>query len=127
MMGPARGAFAAAEERASGIDWHAIDSREATELGLALGMLRDSATDYDMRRVAWGTAAGGLIGATIMALLALVTCRSPAFALALVVGTQLARATHLWWKARSTRSVVRHMEADAAAVIDRLLQKHPTR
>ena len=112
-------------DEASRVNWHALSEGEAASFGLAMGLLRDVSHTHQQRRVAWGTATGGVISMTVLALACLVFGSGPWFALSVVIGTQAIRALVLYWRTHQASRDVKFVEQQALEVIRELAAAHP--
>lgn len=107
------------------VDWHAVSQPDAASFGLSIGFFRDSNEACRLRKTALGTALGGVISTSVLAIVALLLGAGPWFALNLVMVHQVIRAAVLWWRARQTqkeREVIRQQAVDTAK---RLVERYP--
>lgn len=107
------------------VDWHTVSEAEGASFGLALGLYRDVLHSYEKRRVAWGTATGGVISLTAMCLLGLAVHAPPLFILTLIIVTQTARALWLFYKTRQSAGDVGLLEQQAVDSARLLADAHP--
>jgi hypothetical protein len=107
------------------IDWHAVSEAEGASFGLALGIHRDALHVYEKRYVAWGTVVGGVISMAVLSLVALLAGAGPAFALKLVIVTQVVRALWLLWKTYHCGKDVLGLGQQAIDFAHELAQRHP--
>jgi hypothetical protein len=107
------------------IDWHSVSEAEASSFGLALGLYRDVAHTCEKRRVAWGTAVGGVISMSVIAISCLLIGTGPWFAISVVVCSQLVRALWLYLKAYQSSRDVRMLGDQALDVVKELATIHP--
>lgn len=114
-------------DETSQVDWDAVTTSEATAFGLALGMYRDVVHTYEKRRVAWGTATGGVISMCVLALACLLLRTGPLFALSIVLATQAMRALWLFWKSVQSKQDVKLLEGQAMEVALDLARLHPAK
>jgi hypothetical protein len=112
---------------ATNIDWHMVTEAEAASFGLALGLYRDIQQVYEKRRVAWGTALGGVVSMCVLILTAHFVGAGPRFALSIVVASQTIRVLWLWWKAQQSKQDVKALETQALELAHELSQQHPVR
>jgi hypothetical protein len=115
-----------ADETAA-VDWDAVTTSEASAFGLALGLYRDVLHTYEKRRVAWGTATGGVISMSVLALACILMHAGPWFALSVVLGTQTLRALWLYLKAHQSRRDVKALEEQALDYAKELAAIHPSK
>jgi len=114
-------------DEAARVDWHKLTEAEAAGFGLAMGLYRDVSHSHQYRRMAWGTATGGVISMSVLVGACLLFGSGPWFALSVVIGTQALRALWLYWKAHQARQDVRFMEQQALQVIRELAAAHPSK
>ena len=112
-------------DEAARVNWHALNEAEAASFGLAMGLLRDVSHTHQQRRVAWGTATGGVISMSVLALACMAFGAGPWFALGVVIGTQAIRALVLYLKAHRAAQDVKFVEQQALEVIRELAAAHP--
>lgn len=112
-------------DEASQVDWHAVSTAEASSFGLALGLYRDVVHTHEKRRVAWGTATGGVISMSVLAIACLLCGTGPWFALSVVVATQMVRALWLYLKVHQSSRDVQALEGQAVDVARELAAIHP--
>lgn len=112
-------------DEAAKVDWHKVTEAEATSFGLAMGLYRDVSHSKQHRRVAWGTATGGVISMSVLSLACLLIGTGPWFALSVVLGSQAIRALWLYLKAYQASRDVKFMEQQALEVIRELAAAHP--
>ena len=113
-------------DEAGAVDWHRVSEEEASSFGLALGMYRDVVHTHEKRRVAWGTATGGVISMSVLSLACLLCGTGPWFALSVVLGSQAIRALWLYLKAHQSSRDVKMLEEQAIDVAKELACRHPT-
>lgn len=113
------------QEHVARIDWDKVAQSEAAELGLSLGILRDAGQAHALRWAAWGTAVGGALSTSVLALVALRASHQASTALAVVMCAQAVRGMLLWWKQAQAQRLVSFMEKDVIDTAKLLALKHP--
>lgn len=107
------------------VNWSTVSEADAASFGLAVGFFRDSNRVCQLRRTAWGTAVGGVVSSSVLAILALALGAGPWFALNLVMVHQTIRAAVLWWRSRQALKQRAAIEQQALEVAKDLAQRYP--
>jgi hypothetical protein len=112
-------------EEVGKVNWHLVTESDAARFGLALGLFRDSVHAYQLRRTAFTTTFGGVIGIATMAIIFAAFGVSPAAAIAGITGAQLGRACHMWWKARQAKKHANEMQHQVTDAAKHLAAQYP--
>lgn len=109
------------------VDWHSVSEPEAASFGLSIGFFRDSNHACQLRKAALGTALGGMLSTSVLAILALLMGAGPAFALCLVLVHQLLRSAVLSWRSHQAKKQHAEIQQQAIATARRLAERYPAR
>lgn len=113
------------EAEASKVNWHKVTEAETASFGLALGICRDARTDHCQRRIAWGTATGGVISASVLALCCLFLNVGTGFTVSVIIASQAARVLWLYLKAHRASRDIGVFEQQTIDVAKELATLHP--
>ena len=112
-------------DKMAAIDWRKLEEKESASFGLVLGLYRDAVHSADERRVACGTAAGGVIAISVLCALAIALGASAGFVALLIIGHQTARTAILWFKWRKANKYAAQVEDELVDVAQELGKAHP--
>lgn len=114
-------------DETSAVDWDSVTEGEAASFGLALGLYRDQAHVQEKRHTAAGTATGGAISISVMALVGSLFNLPMGTVVIAIVASQMLRALVLCYNERKSRKDAKLMEDQALDVAKRLAALHPAR
>lgn len=114
-------------EELESIDWNVVPEREAKSCNLAVNFFKESYLTFQLRRTALGTALGGVLSMTVLAILAVVFGANPWFVLSLIIVHQALRTVVLAWRSYQARR--QHVEIEQQAILTTrmLAERYPAK
>ena len=107
------------------VNWEAVPSFEVDSANLAIDFFKESDLTRQLRQVALGTALGGVLSTSVLAILALLMGASVQFTLGLILVHQALRAGILWWHSRKATSQYVEIEKQTISTAERLAKQYP--
>lgn len=106
------------------IDWKKLSERDAAEFGLLLGKYRELTHDEELRRCAFMTSVGGVIGIVAISI-ACMFAGIDVYAAMIILFAQFLRSIRLYLKARKWRTWIVDLEDGTLDFARELAKRHP--